>query len=395
MAKIFKFEDLTDVDLVIDAIYEGGLFGNAGDDPITKLMNCGNQGGFRYKGSYESPAFCVLYSEMASTEWPDEIDFQKGLFTYFGDNKKAGHELHDTSKKGNQILKITYELLHENQRNKICPFFIFTKASGAGRSVVFRGIAVPGASNLNRSEDLIAIWKKAEDRFLNYKAIFTILDIQTIPRLWIKDLIAGIRDSKKEPEIFSKWKKGGVYRPLIAEAATLLKSKDQQLPKNKFEEVVIKRIIRFFKDEHPDKEYAFEKCAVEIAKMLQGIVTCDRTRPWKDGGRDATGIFRIGTTQSYTDVEFALEAKCKEIDIGSTVKETSRLIARIKHRQFGIFITTSYLADQAYKEILEDGHPILILTSTDIAEIVIKKLDLSQDKNEESLILLNNWLLLL
>ena len=246
---------------------------------------------------------------------------------------------------------------------------------------------------MNRSEDLIAIWKKAEDRFLNYKAIFTILDIQTIPRLWIKDLIAGIRDSKKEPEIFSKWKKGGAYRPLIAEAATLLKSKDQQLPKNKFEEVVIKRIIRFFKDEHPDKEYAFEKCAVEIAKMLQGIVTCDRTRPWKDGGRDATGIFRIGTTQSYTDVEFALEAKCKEIDIGSTVKETSRLIARIKHRQFGIFITTSYLADQAFKEILEDGHPILILTSTDIAEIVIKKLDLSQDKNQESLVLLNNWLL--
>ena len=274
----------------------------------------------------------------------------------------------------------------------------FTKISGIkssepGRSVVFRGIAVPGASNLNRSEDLIAIWKKAEDRFLNYKAIFTILDIQTIPRLWIKDLITGIRDSKKEPEIFSKWKNGGAYRPLIAEATTLLKSKEQQLPKNKFEEVVIKRIIRFFKDEHPEREYAFEKCAVEIAKMLQGIVTCDRTRPWKDGGRDATGIFRIGTTQSYTDVEFALEAKCKEIDIGSTVRETSRLIARIKHRQFGIFITTSYLADQAYKEILEDGHPILILTSTDIAEIVIKKLDLSQDKNEESLILLNNWLL--
>jgi hypothetical protein len=392
MAKIFKFNELSKANLVIDAVYEGGTSGNAGDDPISKLMGCGNQGGFRYLGPFSNPKFCVLYSEMASTEWPDEIDFQKGLFTYFGDNKKAGHELHDTNKKGNEILRITYERLHENQRDKIPPFFIFTKANENGRSVIFRGIAVPGASNLNKSEDLIAVWKKTEDRFLNYKAIFTILDIQTISRNWINDLISGTDNSQYEPSVFNKWKKGAGYKALIAEESTLLKSKISQLPQNKFEDLIIRRIIRFFKDEHPEREYAFEKCAVELAKMLTGIVTCDRTRPWKDGGRDAKGIFRIGTLKSYTDVEFALEAKCKEIDIGSTVKETSRLIARIKHRQFGIFVTTSYLADQAYKEILEDGHPILILTSSDIADLVIKKLDLSQENTEKSIYQLNNWL---
>ena len=30
-------------------------------------------------------------------------------------------------------------------------------------------------------------------------------------------------------------------------------------------------------------------------------------------------------------------------------------------------LTTSYVDTQAYKEVVEDGHPILILTATDIA----------------------------
>ena len=53
------------------------------------------------------------------------------------------------------------------------------------------------------------------------------------------------------------------------------------------------------------------------------------------------------------------------------VKETSRLISRIKHRQFGIFITTSYVGDQAYKEIIEDEHPVVIISGKDIIEILL------------------------
>lgn len=46
----------------------------------------------------------------------------------------------------------------------------------------------------------------------------------------------------------------------------------------------------------------------------------------------------------------------------------SRLISRIRYRQFGVMLTTSYVHPQAYKEVVEDGHPILILTATDIAQ---------------------------
>ena len=43
--KIHPFKELSSCDLIIDAIYEGGKKGNAGDDPINKLIQVGNQGG--------------------------------------------------------------------------------------------------------------------------------------------------------------------------------------------------------------------------------------------------------------------------------------------------------------------------------------------------------------
>ena len=48
----------------------------------------------------------------------------------------------------------------------------------------------------------------------------------------------------------------------------------------------------------------------------------------------------------------------------------SRLISRIRHRQFGIMITTGYVDNQAYSEVVEDGHPILIVTASDIVGVL-------------------------
>ena len=54
------------------------------------------------------------------------------------------------------------------------------------------------------------------------------------------------------------------------------------------------------------------------------------------------------------------------------VRETSRLISRLRHRQFGVLITTSFVHDQAYKEIKEDDHPILIVSASDIVDVLAK-----------------------
>ena len=47
MGKVFKFKELEKADLIVDAIYEGGDKGNVSDDPISKLLKCGNQAGYR------------------------------------------------------------------------------------------------------------------------------------------------------------------------------------------------------------------------------------------------------------------------------------------------------------------------------------------------------------
>lgn len=98
------------------------------------------------------------------------------------------------------------------------------------------------------------------------------------------------------------------------------------------------------------------------------------TRPWRDGGRDAIGIYAIqsGSAINYPlRMECALEAKCYGTNTSVGVKEISRLISRIRYRQFGIMITTSFVDKQAYSEVVEDGHPILIVTAADIARILI------------------------
>ena len=96
----------------------------------------------------------------------------------------------------------------------------------------------------------------------------------------------------------------------------------------------------------------------------------DLTRPYRDGGRDATGQLRIGRGVSAILVDFALEAKCYSFKSGVGVREMSRLISRLRHRQFGILVTTSHVDIQAYQEIKEDQHPIIVLAAADIVELL-------------------------
>ncbi len=63
-SKVFRFSERDQADLVVDAVYEGGVSGHIGDDPISKLRRCGNQGGISLTGTVEKEKFYVLYSEM-------------------------------------------------------------------------------------------------------------------------------------------------------------------------------------------------------------------------------------------------------------------------------------------------------------------------------------------
>ena len=94
-------------------------------------------------------------------------------------------------------------------------------------------------------------------------------------------------------------------------------------------------------------------------------------------------------------LDFSFEAKCYVPAVGgrggNSVRTggTKRLISRLKHRQFGVLVTTSFVARQAYKEIREDGHPVIIVSGADIVS-VLKRANYS-DKDSLEKLLASFW----
>ena len=167
--------------------------GNAGDDPLPLLLNVSNSGGFRYRGQVDALELVVLTSSRKDPDWPDTLDRETGVYTYFGDNKSPGRGLHETPRKGNELLQRIFDLAHSGieGRQRVPPIFLFANI-GEWRDVVFLGLAVPGTADLRTSEDLVAIWKISKSsRFQNYRARFSVLDAPSLSRAWIADIIAG------------------------------------------------------------------------------------------------------------------------------------------------------------------------------------------------------------
>ena len=109
------------------------------------------------------------------------------------------------------------------------------------------------------------------------------------------------------------------------------------------------------------------------------VVIDEVTRGSVDHGRDAIGHYKLGINDDPVIVDFALEAKCYNPGLDGTaantigVKEVARLISRIKHRQFGVLVTTSLISRQVYEEVRDDRHPIIFITGGDIAKLLISK----------------------
>ncbi|KZM48970.1 restriction endonuclease [Labrenzia sp. OB1] len=368
-SEIVPFSELEHVDLHVDAIYQGGRKGNAGDEPLPPLVSVSNNGGFRYRGNLDALELVALTSTLKDPDWPDMLNPETGIFTYYGDNKRPGRPLHETPRNGNELLRRIFESAHAGPdgRRRVPPIFIFT-STGEGRDYRFRGLAVPGSISLSSSEDLVAIWKVAEGaRFQNYRARFTILDAPIISRSWINDIIAGSAYTENAPKAWRDWVEKGNFSPLLATRSLEYRTKEEQLPTGTGGVAVIKCIHRYFEND----PHSFEYCAAEIARlMLPEVAGLDVTRPSRDGGRDAIGQLRVGTGSSAILVDFALEAKCYELSSSIGVRPMSRLISRLRHRQFGVLVTTSFVDRQAYQEIKEDQHPIIVISAGDIVKLL-------------------------
>ena len=375
-----QFKDLEKAELRLECIYKGGSSKNISDEVLPRLLpKCGNASGFRKVARLDDPtkmAYVVLYTSMSELEWPDYLDKETGILRYYGDNRSPGRALTNTKQGGNKLLENVFGILNSGVGLEDIPPFLVFKKTGTGRDVQFLGLAAPGNPKISPDSDLVAFWRTINDnRFQNYEAYFTILNTgdEPISKEWLKSLIYdhanSIRYAPKAWIRFINRGRNGIEAlksPIIYQ----IPSKYEQLQSDNEGLKCVQIIRKHYKDD----AYGFEACAVDlVGKMDNHFTQFSLTRPWRDGGRDAIGMYVIsafGKANRPLKVDCALEAKCYAKDNGVGVRQMSRLISRIRYRQFGILITTSYVNSQAYKEVVEDGHPILIVTATDIADIL-------------------------
>ncbi len=315
----------------------------------------------------------VLYSTGDDPDWPDFLDVETGIFQYYGDNKRPGRAIHDTSRHGNELLRMSFDALHLGtleDRLAVPPFFVFSRI-GTGRDVQFRGLAAPGGIAISQDEDLVAIWRTVGGlRFQNYRATFTLLDVPTVPRKWLAALQDDQRLGPGCPPAWANWVNSGSYQRLQAPKTLSYRTKKQQLPSSKEGLRMLAEIHEHFRERPVD----FERCADLLWRMFTPNVTSSElTRPTRDGGRDAIGRYSLGPAADPIHLTFALEAKCYAPSASVGVRETSRLISRIRHREFGVMVTTSYVQQQAYEEIRDDQHPIIVLAGGDLVDLLRSK----------------------
>ena len=363
MAKVFEHNQLADADLVIDAIYRAGAATNLKAEVLSKLLPVGNAGGFRIKGRGDSVKLVVLTSNENVGVWPDSLNVETGQLYYFGDNREPG-DLHST--KGNRLLRDCFAKIHNGmEARREVPVFLYFEKHGSGRDWCFKGLIVPGTPGVSRDNELIAVWRTSDsgERFQNYEGAFTVLDAPIVSREWINHILVGDSCSDAAPQSYMDWVKSGRYRPLIAPRPKRVRTREEQIPANKDDQSLLQHLVSHFEFD----SYGFEFVALEIWKLVsKEPVTGEVTRKSADSGRDANGQVYVGPENDLLPLEFILEAKCYSRNNSVGVKETSRLVSRIRENQFGVLVTTSYVAKTAYEEVREGIRPVVILCGTDI-----------------------------
>ena len=370
---VYEFHELAAAPLVVDAIYRGGKKGNRGDDAIQALTGTGNAGGFRLRNNTArtAKAYGALYSTGADPDWPDVLDIATGTFTLHGDQKVPGRDLHQTARGGNAFLRDIWELCAQgpSSRARVPPLFLFIKDQGT--DVVFRGLLVPGSPIVPQDEHLVAIWRSRGGlRYQNYRATFTVLDAATVPRNWIFDLMAGDPLSAAAPSAWQHWVATGNHRALQAARPREWRPKVDQLP-NLPDDIKLLAVVH---SHFSSDAFAFERCAAALFQMMSPSADVSGiTRAVVDGGRDALGTYSIGPQEDPIKLDWSLEAKCYASTTAVVTRDTSRLISRLRHRQFGILVTTSYVDRQAYQELRADRHPIVVIAGADIVRLLRKR----------------------
>lgn len=371
------------MDLHIDGSYRNTNNPNNPNDVFNRFFQfrdgrgINNVSGFRAKSKAEGSrdiekcGFCLLVTNFGETEWPDELDRESGLFTYYGDNRRDGL-LHETAVGGNRLLRRVFTDVHTGQREPIPPFLVFERHKKSGKTYMrFLGLAAPGARGVSAFDDLVAVWRvSGVTRFQNYRALFTILKEEITPRAWLEDLVDGVSPagSRHCPKAWSQWVSTGLYKPLTCERGFEPRTLKDQLPQNDAERVILDQILNGL----TDRQFEFAAAAL-VNLMDERFSQMTVTPRVRDRGRDAVGQYRVGHHNHQVHLEVLVEAKRWGQNNNVGVEPMARLISRIKHRDIGVFVTTTCFNQQVQEELIEDRHPVILVSGGDIARILIAR----------------------
>lgn len=366
-----SYNNIDTSNLVIDCLYEDSREPGSpiNGQPLLRLFpGIGNMKGIRVIGNTPLWKLYVLTSTEIESDWPDSLDEATGLLTYWGDNRTPGKEIHDQP--GNRFFREIFARAASGleERRRVPPGFYFTHGD-IGRDMVFRGMIIPKTNEMANSEELISVWRTSYGRrFQNYRARFSVLDATEIDLRWVRSVIEGDELGELAPPAWKNWIENGLIRALEAPRTLEHRKKASQLPTSSSEVDILSFLHKYFEG----NDALFEHFAVAVWRLSDARVSNWRvTRPTRDGGRDAIGKYRIGPESEPISLDWAMEAKRYEPGKTSVgVADLSRLISRLRFRQFGIMVTTSFVSDQAYKEIREDQHPIIVIAGVDIVGIL-------------------------
>src|SRR5262249_20681558 len=130
------------------------------------------------------------------------------------------------------------------------------------------------------ADDLVAIWRsKKGERFQNYKAKFTILDVATVSRTWIDVVKSGEPLHASAPLAWRRWVHTAASEPLTTEPTIEYRTKEEQLPAPGRDAAILRCTYAYFKD----NPHGFEHCAARLARLMDSDINIElATRPSVD-----------------------------------------------------------------------------------------------------------------
>jgi hypothetical protein len=300
------------------------------------------------------PAYLVLVTAHIAGDyanpWHDVIDDRAGTIRYWGDAKHSDRTKLCDAFPGNRCLKAIYDELLIGDRSLLPPILHFSRPSTG--QLLFNGLCV--------LETMELTWFEDRGRPIrNYRYGLSILDSEYVSVDWLKSRV--IATSKQalmngSPDVWRDYLRGRTRRRQLWKAN--VRSTEEQLPKPGSHDEKIHAELAALSPKQ------FEAVIVALLREMKTVEhSITQTRYVNDNGFDFFGSFTMPFPVGY-EVPFRGEAKRWKQGVG--VGEVSRLVARLRRGEYGIFVTTSYYTRQAQEEVFEDAYPVKLFAGIDL-----------------------------